>query len=290
VELEAEIKVLEVLSSAPGHARVTTLMDRKKQGALELEAPEDACMATVLHSARLTGPTIGERIANLDWSRLGERLDEDGHAVIERLLDASECASVACAYEDPGRYRNRVVMAKHGFGRGEYQYFAYPLPPVVQELRGLLYPRLVTVANRWNEALAAATRFPPEHAAYLERCHVAGQRRPTPLVLKYGAGDYNRLHQDLYGEHVFPLQVTVLLSQPVRDFTGGEFVLTEQRPRMQSRAEVVQLAQGDAVVFAVNDRPVRGTRGVYRVRMRHGVSRVRSGRRLTLGIIFHDAA
>ena len=265
-------------------------MDRKKQGALAPDSLEDARMATVIHSARVTGTRVDERIANTDWSRIGERLDEDGHAVIERLLDASDCASLAGLYDASGPFRSRVVMARHGFGRGEYQYFAYPLPAIVEELRESLYRSLVAVANRWSEALAVASRFPSEHAEYLERCHAAGQRLPTPLLLKYGADDYNCLHQDLYGEHVFPLQVTVLLSQPARDFTGGEFVLTEQRPRRQSRAEVVQLAQGDAVVFAVNDRPARGSRGLYRVRMRHGVSRLRSGRRLTLGIIFHDAA
>ena len=247
-------------------------------------------MATVVHAADATGIALAKRVTSLDWPRIGEQLDEDGHAVIHRLLDASDCPSLADAYDTAQLYRSRVVMARHGFGRGEYQYFAYPLPPVVQELRSVLYPPLAVVANRWSEALGIANRFPPGLAAYLERCHAAGQRQPTPLVLKYGAGDYNRLHQDLYGEHVFPLQVTVLLSRPGGDFTGGEFVLTEQRPRMQSRAEVVPLTQGDAVVFAVNDRPVRGTRGVYRVRMRHGVSRIRSGRRLTLGVIFHDAA
>jgi hypothetical protein len=265
-------------------------MERKKQSATVSDSSEDAHMSTIIQSARAIGTTIEQRIANLDWSRIGERLDEDGHAVIERLLDASDCASLAGLYEVSGIYRSRVVMARHGFGRGEYQYFAYPLPVVVEELRSSLYRPLARVANRWNEALASEGRFPPAHAEYLERCHAAGQRQPTPLLLKYGAGDYNCLHQDLYGEYVFPLQVTVLLSEAGRDFTGGEFVLTEQRPRRQSRAEVVPLAQGDAVVFAVNDRPVRGARGVYRVRMRHGVSRIRSGGRLTLGIIFHDAA
>ena len=265
-------------------------MDRKKQGALAPDSVEDACMATVLHTTRVTGIALAGRIASVDWMRIGERLDEDGYAVVEGLLDAADCASLAGLYDASGPFRSRVVMARHGFGRGEYQYFAYPLPAIVEELRSRLYRPLVAVANRWTEALAVASRFPSEHAEYLERCHAAGQRQPTPLLLRYGVGDYNRLHQDLYGEHVFPLQVTVLLSQPGRDFSGGEFVLTEQRPRMQSRAEVVPLAQGDAVVFAVNDRPARGSRGVYRVRMRHGVSTLRSGRRLTLGIIFHDAA
>ena len=247
-------------------------------------------MGTVVRETRTIGVLIGERIAGFDWARVGHDLDEQGNAVIERLIDAEGCATLAGLYDVPGLHRSRVVMARHGFGRGEYQYFAYPLPDLVGELRTALYRHLAPVANRWHETLGLAARFPDEHGAYLERCHAAGQGQPTPLLLRYGAGDYNCLHQDLYGEHVFPLQVAVLLSQPGCDFTGGEFVLTEQRPRMQSRAEVVPLAQGDAVVFAVNHRPVRGSRGVYRVRMRHGVSRIRSGQRLTLGLIFHDAA
>ena len=246
-------------------------------------------MAIALHSACATGPGVAPLVASLDWSSLGERLDEDGHAVIEQLIDASDCESIARLYDTSGPFRSRVVMARHGFGRGEYQYFAYPLPAVVEELRDSLYPPLATVANRWSEALGVASRFPPGHAQYLERCHAAGQQRPTPLLLKYGAGDYNCLHQDLYGEHVFPLQLALLLSRPQEDFTGGEFVLTEQRPRMQSRASVVPLQQGDAVIFAVQQRPVRGTRGYYRVNLRHGVSRLRSGTRHTAGIIFHDA-
>src|SRR5262245_42087729 len=216
-------------------------MDRKKQDAPEPDSFEDSHMGTALHSARAIGPGIAPRVASFDWSSLGERLDENGHAVIEQLLDASDCASIARLYDTSGPFRSRVVMARHGFGRGEYQYFAYPLPAIVEELRDSLYRPLATVANRWSEALAVASRFPPEHAQYLARCHAAGQQRPTPLLLKYDSGDYNCLHQDLYGEHVFPLQVTVLLSQPGRDFTGGEFVLTEQRPRRQSRAEVVSL-------------------------------------------------
>ena len=221
---------------------------------------------------------------------LASELDAQGCATIERLLPPAECAALAMLYSDDTRFRSKVVMARHGFGRGEYKYFAYPLPPIVAELRAALYSALVPVANRWNEAMGIDTRYPTEHAAYLERCHAAGQRRPTPLLLQYGSGDYNCLHQDLYGEHAFPLQLTVLLSRPGNDFDGGEFVLTEQRPRMQSRPQVVRLGQGDAVVFAVHHRPVRGTRGFYRVNLRHGVSRVRSGLRHTLGIIFHDAA
>jgi hypothetical protein len=209
--------------------------------------------------------------------------------VIDSLLSASECASLAAAYDDERRFRSRIVMERHGFGRGEYRYFAYPLPPVVERLRSLLYPPLAAIANRWNETLEVAERYPADLATYLKACHRAGQTRPTPLLLKYGAGDYNCLHQDLYGELVFPIQATFLLSSPGEDFTGGEFVLTEQRPRMQSRAEVAPLQRGDAVLFAARHRPVQGTRGWYRVNMRHGVSRLRSGRRLTLGVIFHDA-
>jgi hypothetical protein len=219
-----------------------------------------------------------------------KNLDERGWAVIEGLIPPGECDQLAGLYEDDRQFRSRVVMARHGFGRGEYKYFDYPLPPAVKRLRSALYPRLAEVANRWHAALGEKVRFPEKHAQFLARCHAAGQRRATPLLLRYEAGDYNCLHQDLYGEHVFPLQLTILLSEPGRDFTGGEFVLTEQRPRMQSRAEVVPLGKGDAVVFAVRHRPVQGTRGVYRVNLRHGVSRVRSGRRYTAGIIFHDAA
>jgi hypothetical protein len=233
--------------------------------------------------------SIPARIAALDWSATAAALDAHGCATTGALLDAKECSLLAAAYADDGQFRSRVVMARHGFGRGEYKYFAYPLPQLVAELRTALYPPLAAVANRWNEALGAETHFPDDHAGYLARCHKAGQTKPTPLLLQYGPDDYNCLHQDLYGEHVFPLQVTVLLSRPGRDFTGGEFVLTEQRPRMQSRAEVVPLGQGEAVIFPVHHRPVHGTRGTYRVNMRHGVSRLRSGRRSTLGIIFHDA-
>jgi uncharacterized protein len=226
----------------------------------------------------------------MDWDRIGEELDAYGCAVIPGLLDAGACTALAASYADAALFRSRIVMERFNFGRGEYQYFAYPLPEPVAALRTALYPPLSRIANRWHEVLGEAARYPATHEEYLARCHAAGQVRPTPLMLKYVAGDFNCLHQDLYGEHVFPLQVAVLLSRPGLDFTGGEFVLTEQRPRMQSRAEVVPLAQGDAVVFSVSQRPVNGTRSAYRVNMRHGVSRVRSGSRHTLGIIFHDAA
>ena len=233
--------------------------------------------------------TVGERVAALDWAAIASSLDADGCAVVGPLLDADECAALAARYDDDAVFRSRVVMARHGFGRGEYKYLAYPLPEEVAALRAALYPRLAEIANRWNEAMGVATRYPVAHDDYLARCHAAGQTKPTPLLLRYGAGDYNCLHQDLYGEHVFPLQATLLLSRPAEDFSGGEFVLTEQRPRMQSRAEVVPLSQGEAVIFPVHHRPVQGTRGTYRVNMRHGVSRLRAGARHTLGIIFHDA-
>jgi hypothetical protein len=230
-----------------------------------------------------------DRLKGIDWPRIRAGLDSRGAAVTEGLLAPAACEALAALYADEGRFRSRVVMARHGFGRGEYQYFRYPLPEPIARLRAALYPPLAAIANRWQEAMGIDARFPATHAKFLQRCHAAGQRRPTPLLLRYGAGDYNCLHQDLYGEHVFPLQLTVLLSAPGRDFTGGEFVLTEQRPRMQSRPMVVPLAQGDAVVFAVRHRPVQGTRGAYRVNLRHGVSEVRSGGRFTAGIIFHDA-
>jgi hypothetical protein len=225
----------------------------------------------------------------IDWEKVSADVDERGSALVERLFSPAQCGALAALYENDDLFRSRVVMARHGFGRGEYKYFAYPLPELVAAQRTALYPRLADIANRWHATIGSKLRFPAEHKAFLKRCHAAGQRRPTPLLLKYEQGDYNCLHQDLYGEHVFPLQLTILLSAPDRDFTGGEFVMTEQRPRMQSRAEVVPLAQGDAVIFAVNERPVRGSRGAYRVKLRHGVSRVRSGRRYTAGIIFHDA-
>ncbi|WP_342720363.1 2OG-Fe(II) oxygenase [Acidovorax sp. FHTAMBA] len=232
-----------------------------------------------------------QRAASIDWYTTTEALHQQGNAVLPQLLSAPECAALARLYGDANEntFRSRVVMQRHGFGQGEYRYFSYPLPGVVAGLREALYPHLAPIANQWNAAMGLAVRYPAQHADFIARCHAAGQVRPTPLLLQYGAGDYNCLHQDLYGEHVFPLQVAVLLSEPGRDFTGGELVLTEQRPRMQSRAEVVPLLRGDAVVFAVHHRPVQGTRGPYRVQMRHGVSRLRSGRRHTLGIIFHDA-
>jgi hypothetical protein len=230
-----------------------------------------------------------QRLAAVDWDRVGADLDAQGYAVIEGLLGARECRSVSALYPHEAAFRSHIVMARHGFGRGEYKYFAYPLPDPVAELRTAIYPHLSRVANRWNEAMGLDVRFPADHAAFLKRCHEAGQVRPTPLLLQYGPGDFNCLHQDLYGAHAFPLQVAILLSEPGEDFTGGEFVLTEQRPRMQSRAAVVPLRRGDAVIFAVHHRPVRGTRGAYRVNLRHGVSVVRTGRRHTLGIIFHDA-
>jgi uncharacterized protein len=226
----------------------------------------------------------------IDWTRVGRELDVRGSATVERLLAAGECEVLAASYAVDRAFRSRVVMARHGLGRGEYKYFGYPLPDIVQGLRTALYRRLAPIANRWNEAMGIAARYPDRHAALIDRCHAAGQQRPTPLLLKYEADDFNCLHQDVYGEHLFPLQVTVLLSRPYRDFQGGEFVITEQRPRMQSRVDVVPLLQGDAVIFAVRNRPVPGTRGVYRVNLRHGVSRVRSGNRYTLGIIFHDAS
>lgn len=228
--------------------------------------------------------------AAVDWTAVAADLDAQGWAVLKGLLTAAECDAAAALYDRPTGFRSQVIMARHGFGRGEYRYFAYPLPQLVQALRDSLYPYLAPIANRWHEAMGMAGRFPARHAEFLERCHAAGQVRPTPLLLRYGPGDYNCLHQDLYGEHVFPLQAAILLSEPGVEFEDGEFVLTEQRPRMQSRASVVPLKKGDAVVFAVNSRPVRGTKGVYRVNLRHGVSALRSGRRHTLGIIFHDAA
>ena len=240
--------------------------------------------------AALSARASGVEHDKLDWTRLAADLDRYGVASIPALLQPDACRSLAALYGDDACFRSRVVMARHGFGSGEYKYFAYPLPASLQELRTMFYPPLAQIANRWNQAMGIDVRYPQTHAAYLERCHAAGQTRPTPLLLQYRAGDYNCLHQDLYGEHVFPLQMAILLSRPGEDFTGGEFVLTEQRPRMQSRVEVVPLQQGDAVVFAVHQRPVPGTRGAYRVTMRHGVSRIRSGRRHMLGIIFHDAA
>jgi len=243
---------------------------------------------TARHSGAVA-PDVAARIARLDWRRIAASLETDGCTVMGKVLSEQECEALAATYDSEERFRSRIVMARHGFGRGEYKYFAYPLPNVVASLRNALYPPLASIANRWNEALGLDVRYPDEHAVFLERCHGAGQTRPTPLLLHYDEGDYNCLHQDLYGEHVFPLQVAFLLSVPGHDFTGGEFVLTEQRPRQQSRAEVVPLSQGDGVIFPVHHRPVQGTKGWYRVNLRHGVSRVRSGQRHTVGIIFHDA-
>jgi hypothetical protein len=233
---------------------------------------------------------VAQRIDAIDWTAAASALDAQGWTTVADLLADAECDALAGLYGKDTGFRSRVIMARHGFGQGEYRYFAYPLPKLVERLRTTIYPHLAPIANRWHERLGIGVRFPEAHADFLERCHAAGQTRPTPLLLQYGASDYNCLHQDLYGEHVFPLQMTVLLSAPGQDFHGGEFVLTEQRPRMQSRAEVVPLGKGDAVIFAVNNRPHRGTRGDYRVALRHGVSRLRDGRRHTLGIIFHDAA
>jgi len=237
----------------------------------------------------VTPATPVERIAALDWANLSEQLNSHGCATTGPLLTPEECAALIDWYGSDERFRNRVVMARHGFGRGEYKYFAYPLPDIVAALRAALYPALSGIANRWNDAMGIAVRYPDVHEAFLKRCHAAGQTKPTPLLLRYGTADYNCLHQDIYGEHVFPLQVVFLLSRPGADFEGGELVLTEQRPRMQSRAEVVPLRQGEAAIFPVHHRPVQGTRGPYRVNMRHGVSRLRSGHRHTLGVIFHDA-
>jgi hypothetical protein len=225
----------------------------------------------------------------LDWAHIASELDEHGCALTGPLLSGDTCAQLIDSYDEDARFRSKIVMARHGFGQGEYKYFAAPLPPTIATLRARFYSSLAEIANRWNDRLGIATRFPDNLDAFLSRCHKAGQTRPTPLLLKYGPGDYNCLHQDLYGEHVFPLQLAILLSDPRRDFTGGEFVLTEQRPRRQSRVEVVPLARGEGVIFPVHHRPAAGTRGTYRVTMRHGVSRLRSGHRMTLGIIFHDA-
>jgi hypothetical protein len=235
------------------------------------------------------GFSIAERVALIDWAAINESLDAHGCATTGPLLSPEECVALATMYPQDAPFRSRVVMARHGFGRGEYKYFAYPLPDIIADLRASLYPPLAQIANRWNDAMGIDVRYPPQHKAFLKRCHDAGQTRPTPLLLQYGPADYNCLHQDLYGEHVFPLQVAFLLSRPGEDFSGGEFVLTEQRPRMQSRAEVVPLRQGEGVIFPVHHRPVKGTRGTYRVNMRHGVSRLREGQRHTVGVIFHDA-
>ena len=243
------------------------------------QAKQPDAMATIIEA----------RVESCDWSGVSTHLDGYGWAMFRHLLTADECETIAGLYVDDRHFRSHVVMARHGFGRGEYKYFAYPLPDIVARLRTAMYTRLASIANRWNESMRIDVRYPDAHADFIRRCHKAGQTRPTPLLLQYAAGDYNALHQDLYGEHVFPLQVATLLSEPEKDFTGGEFVLTQQRPRMQSRAEVVPLRLGDGVVFAVHNRPVQGTRGTYRVNLRHGVSRLRTGHRHTVGVIFHDA-
>lgn len=229
------------------------------------------------------------KLEDIAWEQVARDLDAEGNAVIKNILSTEECDEIRGLYDNEKLFRSRIVMERHGFGRGEYQYFRYPLPGLITTMRMSLYPHLAPVANRWNEAMKIEARFPATHAEYIAQCHRAGQDKPTPLLLKYGVDDYNCLHQDLYGEHVFPLQIAVLLSEPQKDFTGGEFVMTEQRPRMQSRPLVVQLRKGDGVVFAVHYRPVQGRKNVYRVNLRHGVSRLRSGSRYTLGIIFHDA-
>jgi hypothetical protein len=250
-------------------------------------------MNALAHSATSESMTklgINERVDSLDWNQIGKALDGQGHALLSGLLTPEETRSLSNLYSDDRVFRSRVVMARHGFGRGEYKYFDYPLPNLIGALRTALYTKLGPVANQWNTAMNIDVQYPDEHVAFIQRCHDAGQTKPTPLLLQYAPDDFNCLHQDLYGEHVFPIQVAFLLSEPEKDFTGGEFVLTEQRPRMQSRAEVVPLRRGDAVAFAVHHRPVRGAKGVYRVNIRHGVSRIRSGQRHTLGVIFHDAA
>jgi hypothetical protein len=254
---------------------------------------EENSPMTVLQTERpavATAVTINARIATLDWAAIASALDAHGCATTGPLLTADECTALARSYAAEAPFRSQIVMSRHGFGRGEYKYFAYPLPDIVAAWRGALYSPLVQIANRWNAAMGVDVAYPADHAAYLQRCHKAGQMKPTPLLLQYGEGDYNCLHQDIYGANIFPLQVAFLLSRPSADFEGGEFVLTEQRPRMQSRAEVVPLRQGEGVIFPVHHRPVQGTRGIYRVNMRHGVSRLRFGHRHTLGVIFHDAA
>jgi hypothetical protein len=246
-------------------------------------------MSTAIKAGEISTLDIYTRVDGYDWASVSAHLDAHGWAMLPKLLAPIESAAVAGVFDDDSRFRSHIIMARHGFGRGEYKYFAYPLPDKVADLRTALYSRLVPIANRWNESMGIDVRYPDVHADFITRCHKAGQTRPTPLLLQYGEGDFNALHQDVYGEHVFPLQVAILLAEPQKDFTGGEFVLTEQRPRMQSRAEVVPLDRGDGVVWAVRSRPVEGTRGTYRVNMRHGVSRLRSGHRHTLGLIFHDA-
>ena len=238
----------------------------------------------------MTKSTIAARVATLDWAKITNDLNARGTATTGVLLTPPECAALATMYADDTAFRSHIIMARHGFGKGEYKYFSRPLPGLIEGLRTSLYPQLAPLANRWSEAMKLGVSYPAQLDEFLARCHAAGQTRPTPLLLKYEAGDYNCLHQDLYGDNVFPLQVAFLLSRPGIDFEGGEFVLVEQRPRMQSRPDVVPLLQGEGVIFAVRTRPVVGTKGTYRVNMRHGVSRIRAGQRFTTGIIFHDAA
>jgi hypothetical protein len=282
-------------------ARLTPLFDQANIAPLRARTPtplpegegETAAPHSPSPSGRRwpEGPDEGVAALDaLDWPAIERDLDAYGCAIAPKLISREACRELAALYPDDARFRSRIVMGSHGFGRGEYKYFANPLPDQIVALRRGFYPRLAPIADRWNEAMGVSVRYPAEHEAFLARCHEAGQKRPTPLLLRYGPGDYNCLHQDVYGEHLFPLQVAILLSEPGRDFTGGEFVLTEQRPRMQSRAEVAPLTQGDGVIFAVRERPVQGTRGTYRVNLRHGVSRIKSGERFTLGVIFHDAA
>ncbi len=244
---------------------------------------------TAKRTHNVSSVAVDDRVDEFDWPQVNQHLNAHGWALLPKLLTPAECVEIAGLYNSDRHFRSHVIMARHGFGRGEYKYFSYPLPDTIADLRTTLYPRLRTIANEWNAAMGIDVRFPVTHAEFIKRCHQAGQTRPTPLLLQYGEEDFNALHQDVYGEHVFPLQVAILLSDPESDFAGGEFVLTEQRPRMQSRAEVVPLRRGDGVIFAVRHRPVHGTRGVYRVNLRHGVSRLRSGHRHTVGVIFHDA-
>ena len=233
--------------------------------------------------------SIAARVEAIAWEEISRELNAEGNAIVKRILSPQECDEIRMLYQQDDAFRSRVVMERHGFGRGEYRYFSYPLPDPIASLRTLVYPHLVPTANLWNEAMGINVRFPAKHVDFIDRCHQAGQDKPTPLLLKYGVNDYNCLHQDLYGEHVFPLQLAILLSEPDAEFSGGEFVMSEQRPRMQSRPMVLPLRKGDGVLFAVNYRPVQGKKGTYRVNLRHGVSRIRSGNRYTLGIIFHDA-
>ena len=263
--------------------------EERSDVAIQCDRPNPSSLDRFAY-ARDDGSTEAtKRIDALDWSAIERDLDAYGCAIAPKLISPETCRELQALYPDNSRFRSRIVMAKHSFGRGEYKYFAYPLPERIVALRRGFYSGLAPIADRWNEAMGVSVRYPAEHDTFLTRCREAGQTRPTPLLLRYGPGDYNCLHQDVYGEHLFPLQVAILLSEPGRDFTGGEFVLTEQRPRMQSRAEVVSLTQGDGVIFAVRERPVHGTRGTYRVNLRHGVSRIKSGERFTLGIILHDA-